>query len=486
MSCDPGLTIISPETWSEEFLKNAFAGPMAHGSKGRFVAFFDPKADEDCRVHPGQNVFLNYPSVNKERLQAFTTAVDSIMREGQDFMIVFEGKVKENRGVVLKCLEEHKLHHREMTMIADKEQLDLVLKEGAAKKKRRVHRGFATAKYRENCFICWKGKVPRVAKKRRRFVDVGSRVADDVMSNVPVLAVDERPRVAADKKDEIMKGSTWAGKPCDPEPGSSGGDESSVSSDTHKEKKHKDDKDKKTKRGRALLRQPTDNAAVPLFSHPMHPTLIKEFVTSLEATWAIFGTPESGCGLLGCLSPDTRVPVLSFARNKAHADVLKTFVKTSIANQCLLLGSEWASKSLAEQWAQLNSDSDSSDSCSGNHDKSDNESFEGGRDTEAEGERKKGKRGKADFKAKGKDTSQTHKTHKKKEKTKDNKEKTKHNMEGDEQQVEKRVEKRRGGIIQLEEKGKKDGKKVGKKHKPEKAGSSGSVIDALLKMSGAS
>jgi len=38
-------------------LKNAFAGPMAHGSKGRFVAFFDPKADEDCRVHLGQNVF---------------------------------------------------------------------------------------------------------------------------------------------------------------------------------------------------------------------------------------------------------------------------------------------------------------------------------------------------------------------------------------------------------------------------------------------
>ena len=105
-------------------------------------------------------IFLNYPSVNKERLQAFAMAVDSVMREGQDFMIIFEGKVKENRGVVMKCLEENTRHHREKTLIANKGDLDSVLKEGAPKKKRRVHRGFATAKSRENCFICGKRKVP--------------------------------------------------------------------------------------------------------------------------------------------------------------------------------------------------------------------------------------------------------------------------------------------------------------------------------------
>ena len=315
-----------------------------------------------------------------------------------------------------------------------------------------------------------------MTSKRRRHVDPGSRVADDVMSNVPILEVEARPRVAADIKDQILKGSIWAGKSCEQEPESSNGEESLDSSEAQHDKKQKDNKDKKTKRGRALLRQPTDSTAVPLFSHPIHPTLIKEFVVSLEATWAIFGTPESGCGLLGCLSPQARIPVVAFARNKTHAETLKGLVKTAIANHCLLLGTEWTSKSLAEQWAQLETDSDSSDSgsCS-NEDEDDLPSEGGGKPEEAVGEESKGKHKKKGSKEKSKDKGKTIKQKKKKKKKEPKEGKGKKAEQGEKGDKKKEPK---------EKNDKKDVKKAGKQDKAGNTGSSSSILDALLKMSG--
>ena len=113
-----------------------------------------------------------------------------------------------------------------------------------------------------------------------------------------------------------------------------------------------------------MKRTYTDDSNVPLFAHPLHPNLVREFVTSLGATWSIFGTPESGRGLLGCLSPLAKVPVVAFARNSAHAQVMSTLVKTSIQHKCLQLSGEWTSKALAEQWSKLSKAEDSESSSS--------------------------------------------------------------------------------------------------------------------------
>jgi hypothetical protein len=474
LNFDPGLSIISPDTWDTAALELAIKGRLSHGSTGRFVAFYDPKADEDARVHPGQNVFLRYPPVHKERLEAFLTAVDSIMQPKQDFVVIFEGRVKENRGIILKLLEKDmKWQHREMTLVSDKGAFDKVLVSGTTKKRRRIHRGFATAKYRENVFICWKGKVPRVQNRRRTVVDVGAWVADDTMSNVPVLPLKDRPTVPAATKAEVFKGSTWAGKADD-------GQESDSSLDDHSDcsSKHANEQDNAetpksstksaNKRGRALVRKPTDVGAVPLFTHPIHPNLIREFVISLSATWAIFGTPESGCGLMGCLSPLAKVPVVAFARNAAHANVLTELVKNTITEQCLQLNCEWTSKALAAQWANLCSDSMSSDASSGSAgsddetDAADGTDGKGGKTPEDKKEEKKSrgkKRGKKELKD---DTKKDDKNASKKAK-KDKPEKK-------------------------NKKAKKDdtGSKANNdKHKHNKSGSapsSSSVLDALLKI----
>ena len=81
---DPGLVIMSPDTWCQQALATALNGQISHGGMSNFVAFFDPKCDEDCRVHPGQNVFLHFPAVNKDRLEAFMQAVGSVMRDARD------------------------------------------------------------------------------------------------------------------------------------------------------------------------------------------------------------------------------------------------------------------------------------------------------------------------------------------------------------------------------------------------------------------
>jgi hypothetical protein len=59
-------------------------------------------------------------------------------------------------------------------------------------------------------------------------------------------------------------------------------------------------------------------------------------------------------------SPLTKVPVVAFARNASHANVLTELVKNTIMEQCLQLNCEWTSKALAAQWANLCNDSMSS------------------------------------------------------------------------------------------------------------------------------
>ena len=265
-------------------------------------------------------------------------------------------------------------------------------------------------------------------------MDVGSHVADDVITECPVLSLSSRPCVAAAVKDEILKGSSWAGKAAeneDEENESGSGSDGASSESTHGKKKESG----KRKRGRALVRLPTDEGKVPLFAHPMHPDLAREFVTSLEATWAIFGTPESGCGLLGCLSPLAKVPVVAFARNSSHAQALAELVKTSIREKVLKMKGEWTSRALSQQWAKLNEvlDSSSGDSSadSSDDDQEPGSKEEGGQTpTKSEKKDKKDGTDKKDSKKNKKKDTEEKPSKKEKKKDKDATD-TKHNKKKD-------------------------------------------------------
>ena len=61
LAFDLGLTIVSPDTWSKDALAAMMKCQVSHGAMGCFVAFFDPKCDEDARVHPGQIYSCDIP-----------------------------------------------------------------------------------------------------------------------------------------------------------------------------------------------------------------------------------------------------------------------------------------------------------------------------------------------------------------------------------------------------------------------------------------
>ena len=124
---NPGLTTLIPTSWQDQALAQAMRGGPALGSLGRMLAVFDPKADEEPRVHQGQNAFSRYPALNVNRFTAFLDAIGQTMREKEDFLVVFEGRVAENRSKILQALEARKMHVRELMFIDNKLDHDALL-----------------------------------------------------------------------------------------------------------------------------------------------------------------------------------------------------------------------------------------------------------------------------------------------------------------------------------------------------------------------
>ena len=92
------------------------------------LAVFDPKADEEPRVHQGQNAFSRYVALNVNRFTAFLDAIGQTMREKEDFLVVFEGRVAENRTKIQQALEARKFHVRELLFIDNKLDHDALMK----------------------------------------------------------------------------------------------------------------------------------------------------------------------------------------------------------------------------------------------------------------------------------------------------------------------------------------------------------------------
>ena len=356
---------VCPSSWCSAMLAGTVQAQSLEGAFGRFVALFDPKCDEDARVHDHQNYFLRFPPLNKERLEEWAKGIDTIMTEGQDIVVILEGKVAENREKIKKVISAMKWKTREMSLHYDEDQVDQFCKAGNVKKRRRCFRGFATATYSEIAYICWKGQVPRIGSKKRRFVNPGSRVASDCITKVPIVSQDDLPLVEANVKDTVLKGSTWSGKP---EQAEEEKEELFVSSSGSEDADEKPTKRKGTKRGRALLRR-TSSTLVPFFSHPTSKELAKEFFSSFGATWVVLGTPEAGCSVLACL--ELKVPVIAMCRNAAHAEAVQDLTKAELKRLVLSPKTPFTSVALATKWAEMggaSSDSSSDDDEAGGGD----------------------------------------------------------------------------------------------------------------------
>ena len=93
--------------------------------------------------------------------------------------------------------------------------------------------------------------------------------------------------------------------------------------------------------------------SVPLFCHPMHPKFVREICHELCASWAVFGTPESGVGLQGALA--SKVAVVALARNQKHKEILQTEILESLQEKIVASNTDFSMNSLVKGIAEPNS-----------------------------------------------------------------------------------------------------------------------------------
>ena len=147
----------------------------------------------------------------------------------------------------------------------------------------------------------------------------------------PSSPLEDRCRSPEATKKAVLKGSTWEtlidkdGSDSDDGGPDAGGQAPAVDDNASSQATGR-------KRRRALLRAPTDADNVEVFSNPTHPLLVKEFLHEFKSTWVLRATPEQGITLTAALSSDVRAPVLAFARNAAHKELVEQNVEKQLTN----------------------------------------------------------------------------------------------------------------------------------------------------------
>ena len=148
---DPGVVFLTPESWERASLEAMMKG-QSHikdgGFEKRFTAFFFAPSDREARVHPGQNKCLREAPLNKLRLSGFCHAVDSIMTECKDTVVIGVGRAEPNLEIVKQVVKELKWDHTVLQAITSREGYDTFIQEGSPScKRRRIHGKIATRQH---------------------------------------------------------------------------------------------------------------------------------------------------------------------------------------------------------------------------------------------------------------------------------------------------------------------------------------------------
>lgn len=206
---DPGVVILTPDRWERAALESMMKAQLIFADQGAFCGFFFAGSDREARVHPNQNKCLREAPLSKVRLTHFCHALDSIMVECRDAVVIGVGRGLGNAAVVREVVEEMKWEHKSIDVITARDAYDDFIKSGTPGKRRRIHRGIATCKYKSQYWICWKpsreGRSQLSIKNGLRvYVDKGSRIAADIMMDCPQVRLDEIYEVSKEVKAKAL------------------------------------------------------------------------------------------------------------------------------------------------------------------------------------------------------------------------------------------------------------------------------------------
>lgn len=214
----PGCVILTPQNWQCASLEKMLKAQVAKEDQGAFVAFFFAGSDRAACVHPNQNTCLRQAPLKKSRLSSFCHAVNSIMVESRDAVVIGVGRVDGNQQVVEQVVAEMKWEHRAIVSVMARAEYDNFIQSGSPTKKRRVHRGLGTTRYSESYWICWKarkktdtnihnqfqaGGLP-IKSGVRKFVDKGSLISSDMLMECPQVALGDIYTVPVLERKEAL------------------------------------------------------------------------------------------------------------------------------------------------------------------------------------------------------------------------------------------------------------------------------------------
>ena len=209
---NPGVVVLTPQKWECAALGSLMgAQKLTFKEQGGFIGFWFAGSDREARVHTDQNKCLREAPLKKARLSSFCQAIDGIMAECQDVVVIGVGRVKGNDRIVQEVVADMKWQYKTIDAVMERTAYDEFIRSGnPAKKRKRSNLGcLGTTKYKEVYYLCWKTSPDKpkrfpIKSGLREFVDKGSSIASDIMLNCPQVALDEIYAVPVQRKIDAL------------------------------------------------------------------------------------------------------------------------------------------------------------------------------------------------------------------------------------------------------------------------------------------
>ena len=311
----------------------------------RFMGFYDIKNAGLCNIFEGEALTQREPLLDETKFKGFVTLMNSVMKDNSDLCWVMLGKAEQNFDKVMKEIRQVGWKTKVFTLIYDTRLLQ--------KWYWTRMRGIANSKNLEKLVLCWKGKVPPGLPKERRYIDAGSRLYNEVVLKVPVVAPKDLAFVDKSVREQSL--TTMAGiadTPADPLPDSGDAPPAANSAASAGAVAEPVDLVKHIKK-RKLYRQAT-GTEVPWFPHDNAPELLKECVWEAgldDVRWVLHGTPAGGAGVAGVL--ETGVSVVCLCEDTHHKTHFLQFLRERCVEALLTGSNVFDNKSLRDRASDL-------------------------------------------------------------------------------------------------------------------------------------
>ena len=296
-------------------------------SNSQAIGIYDPKNARLARIYAksktasksgSQNWWQRVPSFVLQDFQVWAKTFDAIMKPGVDVAWVFSGKSRANEQVIEAELQRLKWEFKEVRLVYDPQLMKSLYW--------KIERGVANSASSELLFLCWKGQFPKSMSSHRLYVDAGTPLYLDVMTQVPVGTKEELSTIDAQTYEELaaILGARPGPRSLLEQEAADNDENSSAEDDSPKKHRYP-----KRNQGRSLIRKPSTDE-VPFFPLDNSPKLMQELAheSGPGLKWVFHGTPAGGCGLHGFLL--TGLVVVAVVSCPEHEKALKKLVTERI------------------------------------------------------------------------------------------------------------------------------------------------------------